>query len=936
MSGAVASEAARGGDGDGRLAAAAAAAAVEPASPSPPPSPPSPHSLSDDRSGGGSPHSSADGEARSCPDECCSQPCAPPPPLPEAAPAPRDDPEEGALLATHLRLVARRLGPEAAAAAAASSRAPAALAGAPPAAAAPAEPAAGGAAAAATAAADPGGGANDEAAAAPPPPADAPPADAPPSAAAATADEAGGGPTAAENPCPDGAEALERLLAFVSARKLVPGAQRASGGSAAAPAGEEAASPGAGSAIKPWMHPSGPRLPGQGTEDEAQGILTAERLLGGRCGVMLRVTLLAAGFVIGPSGTSVREIEWRTGADVKSATAEPGRVAADRGRPARIFIITGEAASVAQALFVVSSAIDRYKELCEGDYKGYAVPRVQRVLGFEFSYQPPPKCTVPHAASLKGAHVPLLCQSRARARRGPRPVLGPPAFGPRYGRFGPPFHRPPFFPPLPAHLRCGLPPPPFPPASPQQAAAAAAAAAAALYGNGAPPLPGAMGSGGFVPAPLLFPPPGSPAAAACGLFGAGIGAPLSPPPAAGRLGGNGNGNGGAGAAHGQGSPTALAGCDPNGGPPPLDASLQAVLDAAAAAAAASGMPVPIPWPPNQPLPAQLPENSACTSPQYSAPGQPGRGAAAGSPRTPPARARARGRGPQNDAGGAASPHSWPLHVGPGGALPMWGPFPLPPAPLLAPALVPPFALPPHSPTGAALSAAQPAPFSLSPLPAGAAPPTPGAAGNGSPRAFGAPPGAGAGGSSPGVMVPPSPVKFLQAGSRMVPVVEVNGTTFFPMPPASTPPPPPPALGAGEPSPPASPAASPGQAAHGGSADAATAAGDGAEGGAQPPADTARPGSAAGAAPPEAGNPLAAAPAGDGDGDDTSAPAATASKEGADGGASPAASRAAQCKGACACGGACAPAAPWRALLDDAPASAAPAAPVAGCEVQMAA
>jgi hypothetical protein len=38
---------------------------------------------------------------------------------------------------------------------------------------------------------------------------------------------------------------------------------------------------------------------------------------------------------------------------------------------------------------------------------GQAVPRIQRVLGVEFSYQPPPKSTVPYAASLKGTHIGL-------------------------------------------------------------------------------------------------------------------------------------------------------------------------------------------------------------------------------------------------------------------------------------------------------------------------------------------------------------------------------------------------------------------------------------------------------------------------------------------------------------------------------------------------
>ena len=35
------------------------------------------------------------------------------------------------------------------------------------------------------------------------------------------------------------------------------------------------------------------------------------------------------------------------------------------------------------------------------------MPRVQRVLGAEFFYQPPPKSTVPYAASLKGTHISL-------------------------------------------------------------------------------------------------------------------------------------------------------------------------------------------------------------------------------------------------------------------------------------------------------------------------------------------------------------------------------------------------------------------------------------------------------------------------------------------------------------------------------------------------
>lgn len=49
---------------------------------------------------------------------------------------------------------------------------------------------------------------------------------------------------------------------------------------------------------------------------DAQGILAAEATPGG--GARLRITLLAAGFVLGPSGSSVREIIATTGADIRS------------------------------------------------------------------------------------------------------------------------------------------------------------------------------------------------------------------------------------------------------------------------------------------------------------------------------------------------------------------------------------------------------------------------------------------------------------------------------------------------------------------------------------------------------------------------------------------------------------------------------------------
>lgn len=50
---------------------------------------------------------------------------------------------------------------------------------------------------------------------------------------------------------------------------------------------------------------------------------------------------------------------------------------------------------------ILSAAVDRYKELCEGKYAGRTVDRFQVIRGVEFSYSPPPKSAVPYAAALR-------------------------------------------------------------------------------------------------------------------------------------------------------------------------------------------------------------------------------------------------------------------------------------------------------------------------------------------------------------------------------------------------------------------------------------------------------------------------------------------------------------------------------------------------------
>ena len=52
-------------------------------------------------------------------------------------------------------------------------------------------------------------------------------------------------------------------------------------------------------------------------------------------------------------------------------------------------------------LAILSEAVERYKELCEGKYCGKFVDRVQVIRGVEFFYSPPPRSAVPFAAALR-------------------------------------------------------------------------------------------------------------------------------------------------------------------------------------------------------------------------------------------------------------------------------------------------------------------------------------------------------------------------------------------------------------------------------------------------------------------------------------------------------------------------------------------------------
>ncbi|CAD7700441.1 unnamed protein product [Ostreobium quekettii] len=138
-----------------------------------------------------------------------------------------------------------------------------------------------------------------------------------------------------------------------------------------------------------------------GAETVAQGITGARILKSGA--IELRTTLLVAGFLIGPGGSSIRDIVARTGAEISSWSIK--KSAAPAKERLRVFVIGGSPKAVREAVAIFLGAVSRYKDLVEGKHAGYMVDVLQPVAGVEFVYLPPPKNRVPHAA---GAKLPCL------------------------------------------------------------------------------------------------------------------------------------------------------------------------------------------------------------------------------------------------------------------------------------------------------------------------------------------------------------------------------------------------------------------------------------------------------------------------------------------------------------------------------------------------
>lgn len=121
----------------------------------------------------------------------------------------------------------------------------------------------------------------------------------------------------------------------------------------------------------------------------------------------MHVTLLAAGFVIGPSGQSVRAICEKSGAHIQSSTRSGVQ------GPHRLFAIVGNDKCRASAQHIIESAVNLYQQLFRG--LGKCVSRQQLICGVQFTWQPPPKSAVPQATPLELPSSPGMTYEDIRA-----------------------------------------------------------------------------------------------------------------------------------------------------------------------------------------------------------------------------------------------------------------------------------------------------------------------------------------------------------------------------------------------------------------------------------------------------------------------------------------------------------------------------------------
>lgn len=135
----------------------------------------------------------------------------------------------------------------------------------------------------------------------------------------------------------------------------------------------------------------------EGADTSEQNIL-AVHISSDNC-IIITATLLVSGFIIGAKGASIREIQGRSGVQIRSWNQVISNTTV------RMFSVQGPKYGQCMALEYMMAAVERYKHLAEGPCCKMKVSQLQTVRGIAFWYKPPPKKAVPFAASLRHNEV---------------------------------------------------------------------------------------------------------------------------------------------------------------------------------------------------------------------------------------------------------------------------------------------------------------------------------------------------------------------------------------------------------------------------------------------------------------------------------------------------------------------------------------------------
>eukprot|EP01024_Parvocaulis_polyphysoides_P022309 TRINITY_DN20679_c0_g2_i6.p1 TRINITY_DN20679_c0_g2~~TRINITY_DN20679_c0_g2_i6.p1 ORF type:complete len:200 (-),score=21.29 TRINITY_DN20679_c0_g2_i6:60-659(-) len=145
--------------------------------------------------------------------------------------------------------------------------------------------------------------------------------------------------------------------------------------------------------------PSGARNSDQGVSDDRQGILSAQLTNDGFCCV-LKITMLAAGFVVGPHGSTIRTVCDMLGSKSISWCQTYGEGQLDAPLDVRVCLIKGPANAIYETILIIRAAVERYQDLVLGRCNEKVVRAEQIIEGVTFIYKPPPSKAMPESARI--------------------------------------------------------------------------------------------------------------------------------------------------------------------------------------------------------------------------------------------------------------------------------------------------------------------------------------------------------------------------------------------------------------------------------------------------------------------------------------------------------------------------------------------------------